>query len=123
MSQLPQDPLLDHEYDGIREYDNPCPTWWHLIFLGSVVFSVFYFVFFHIAPHVGTNGWTVEESYESTVAASQQAQFAEIGELAVDEANILKYMGDQDWLAFGAAVYKTHCKSCHADNGSRAGRA
>ena len=27
-----------------------------------------------------------------------------IGELTVDEASILKYMGDQDWLAFGAAL-------------------
>ena len=29
--------LTDHEYDGIREYDNPCPTWWHMIFLGTAV--------------------------------------------------------------------------------------
>ena len=34
--------LTDHEYDGIREYDNPCPTWWHLVFLGTAVFSVLY---------------------------------------------------------------------------------
>jgi len=23
----------------------------------------------------------------------------------------------KDWLAIGAAVFKTHCKSCHAENG------
>ena len=25
------DSLLDHEYDGIQEYDNPLPMWWKAI--------------------------------------------------------------------------------------------
>ncbi|MFN9977437.1 MAG: cbb3-type cytochrome c oxidase N-terminal domain-containing protein, partial [Phycisphaerae bacterium] len=37
-----RDHLSDHEYDGIREYDNPTPGWWHLIFIGSVFFSIMY---------------------------------------------------------------------------------
>ena len=45
--------LTDHEYDGIREYDNPCPTWWHMIFFGTAVFSVLYFVFFHLGSRAG----------------------------------------------------------------------
>jgi cytochrome c oxidase cbb3-type subunit 3 len=125
MVERVKDELLDHEYDGIREFDNPCPAWWHLIFIGSVVFSVFYFVFFHFGPNVGTNGWTVEESYEKAYSDNLQLQFAEIGELTVDEATILQFMKGpdpeaedaKDWLAIGAVVFKTHCKSCHADNG------
>ena len=27
-----EDRLLDHDYDGIQEYDNPMPRWWVLIF-------------------------------------------------------------------------------------------
>jgi cytochrome c oxidase cbb3-type subunit 3 len=118
MTESTQDNLLDHEYDGIREYDNPCPTWWHAVFLGTAVFSVFYFVFFHIAPHVGTHGWTLAQAYDDTVATNLQLRFADIGELAVDEPTIAKSMHETDWLAVGAAVYKTHCKSCHADDGS-----
>ena len=37
---MAHDQLLDHEYDGIQEYDNPCPGWWHAIFLLTVLFSV-----------------------------------------------------------------------------------
>ena len=27
-----EDRILDHEYDGIREYDNPMPRWWVILF-------------------------------------------------------------------------------------------
>jgi cytochrome c oxidase cbb3-type subunit 3 len=118
MAEQTKDRLLEHEYDGIREYDNPCPAWWHMLFIGTVVFGVFYYMFFQIGPQVGTNGWTLTEAYEDTVAENLKLQFEEIGELSVDEATVLKYMNDPKWLAIGAAVYKTHCKSCHAEDGS-----
>jgi cytochrome c oxidase cbb3-type subunit 3 len=126
MAERPKDELLDHEYDGIREFDNPCPMWWHLIFIGTVVFSVAYWVFFHMGTSYGTNGWTVTEAYENAYADNLQLQFAEIGELTVDQPTILKYMqppdansaDSKDWLAIGATVFKTNCKSCHAEDGS-----
>ena len=31
-----QDRLLDHDYDGIREYDNPMPRWWVAIFWATI---------------------------------------------------------------------------------------
>lgn len=110
--------LLDHEYDGIREFDNPCPSWWHMVFFGTFVFSIVYFVFFHIAPLVGTNGWTLAEAYDEAVADDLTLRFAEIGELTADEPTLLEYMQKPDWLAVGISVYKTHCKSCHGDDGS-----
>ena len=33
MSNTKSDPFTDHEYDGIREYDNPTPDWWVAIFI------------------------------------------------------------------------------------------
>ena len=35
-----QDQLLDHNYDGIQEYDNPLPTWWVTLFWISIVFCI-----------------------------------------------------------------------------------
>ena len=55
---MAHDQLLDHEYDGIQEYDNPCPGWWHAIFALTVLFSIVYFLFFQ----VGSNGWTLADS-------------------------------------------------------------
>jgi hypothetical protein len=41
------DHLLDHEYDGIQEYDNPLPLWWLAIFWATIVFTPLYILFYH----------------------------------------------------------------------------
>jgi cytochrome c oxidase cbb3-type subunit 3 len=137
MVERPRDELLDHEYDGIREFDNPCPAWWHLIFIGSIVFSVFYWAFFHLGPSVGKNGWTPLDAYEQAHADNLNLQFGGV-ELTLDERTMLELMQGtftppadpaaepagassaepKDWLAMGATIFKTNCKSCHAEDGS-----
>ena len=42
-------PIEDHDYDGIRELDNPLPGWWRAMFWGTIVFAAGYFVWFHVA--------------------------------------------------------------------------
>src|SRR3954469_23076157 len=59
-----QDRVLEHEYDGIREYDNPMPRWWLLTVAGTIVFSVVYM--FNIGP-VG-NGKGRVADYEAEMA-------------------------------------------------------
>lgn len=106
--------LLDHEYDGIREFDNPTPGWWTALFVGSCIFSVMYLVFFHMSP----TAWTIEEQYELSVSADLKRQFGEIGDLVADEATMLDYMQKEKWLLVGKAVFEGNCASCHASNGS-----
>ncbi len=38
--------LLDHNYDGIQELDNPLPSWWVWLFYVSIAFAAVYFVYF-----------------------------------------------------------------------------
>ena len=45
----PAERLLDHDYDGIREYDNPLPSWWSLVFAACVAFALLYFAYYDIA--------------------------------------------------------------------------
>ncbi|MGD9714045.1 MAG: cytochrome c [Thermomicrobiales bacterium] len=114
MSGMDQSVIKEHEYDGIQEYDNPTPGWWHLVFLGTCVFSICYYIFFQISPA----SWTVEESYDSAVAADLRLQYAEIGDLKADEETIVRFMNDARWLKVGQSTYKAQCVTCHGAEAS-----
>ncbi len=108
-----RDLLLDHNYDGIQEYDNPLPGWWSGLFVGTIVFSALYLLY----HHSGVEGRSVYDDYEREKAEVFEKRFAELGELTPDKETILKYMNDPKWLAVGESVFKANCVSCHADGG------
>jgi cytochrome c oxidase cbb3-type subunit 3 len=108
-----QGELLDHQYDGIQEYDNPCPGWWKWLFFLSALFAPFYFFYFHI----GKAGITIAKDHENAVANNVRLRFAEIGELTPDEPTMIKYMQKPEWLQVGRSVYEQKCKSCHGEGG------
>ncbi|MCA3006339.1 MAG: c-type cytochrome [Phycisphaerales bacterium] len=104
---------VGHEYDGIREYDNPTPGWWHLIFFATVLFSAFYWIIWEMDPDAPT----LASTHEKQQAAVYKMQFAKLGTLKQDEATLLSLMGDSKWLAVGESMYKANCASCHAADG------
>ena len=112
---MAHDQLLDHEYDGIQEYDNPCPGWWHAIFWLTVFFSVVYFFSSRSAATAGRwpSAWNIGHGrgHESSGSAS-------MGELKNDTATILKYKDDADWMLYANSVFLTNCQSCHGADGS-----
>ena len=44
--EVEEDGTTGHEYDGIKEYDKPLPKWWLVIFFGSIVWGIAYWIFF-----------------------------------------------------------------------------
>ena len=44
-----EDKLLDHNYDGIEEFDNPLPQWWVMLFILCTLFGVVYMFYYHVA--------------------------------------------------------------------------
>lgn len=103
--------LTDHKYDDIQEYDNPLPGWWIWLWVGSIFFSVVYWIYYQSA----VPGRSMLDDYTEKVAANLRLQFAELGELKPDYLTLAKYSKDQRWLMLGESVYKTHCSSCHGD--------
>jgi len=110
---VPADPLTDHEYDGIREFDNPTPGWWYWLFGASVAFSALYLVFFHFS----VAGWTVEDAWSNDQRAEFVRVFGSVGELKKDDESILKQMDNQQFMTIAKAAFIGNCSACHAKDG------
>jgi cytochrome c oxidase cbb3-type subunit 3 len=107
------DELLDHEYDGIREYDNPLPRWWVWIFAGSFWFSIAYF--FHY--HVSHNGQSVAAAYEADVAEAREVQAKASLAEPVNEESLGKLMADAALMNDAKGLFGLRCAQCHGDKG------
>jgi cytochrome c oxidase cbb3-type subunit III len=111
-----EDKLLDHQYDGIQEYDNPMPRWWLLTFAGTVIYSILYV--FNIGP-IG-NGKGRIADYEAEVKAYAAAHPAPTGDIAPER--LAAVIADAGAKELGQTVYATNCASCHrADGGGLIG--
>jgi cytochrome c oxidase cbb3-type subunit 3 len=107
-----------HEYDGIKEYDNPTPGWWIWLFIATVVFSVPYYVFYHLDPEAPT----IYSSWQQAENAATQRVFGQYPDLANDEATYRRLMADRRLMAYAEGLFKLNCSSCHAaDGGGRNG--
>lgn len=40
--------LIDHDFDGIQEYDNDLPGWWKALFLITIIISIIYVPYYHL---------------------------------------------------------------------------
>ena len=52
--EVEEDGTTGHTYDGIQEYDKPLPKWWLVIFFGSIIWGVAYWVLF---PAIWPKSW------------------------------------------------------------------
>lgn len=107
--------ILDHAYDGIREYDNPLPGWWSGIFWLTIVFAAGYWVWFH----VGGWGKTPQAKYQVALAEyTDQKGAREAAEARdVNEESLTRMMQDPKAVAHGEEIFASKCVSCHTENG------
>ena len=113
MNRTDYDQVLNHEYDGIREYDNPTPGWWNWLFALSVVFSVIYWAWYH----VGTESKSIEQDWESAQVAEFKKIFGKLGTLAPDEPTVARMMDDPKMMAVAKGIFAGNCAACHARDG------
>ncbi|MGO2671820.1 cytochrome-c oxidase, cbb3-type subunit III [Psychrobacter celer] len=77
--ELEDDGTTGHAYDGIKEYDKPLPKWWLVIFFGSIVWAIAYWIFF---PAIFPSKWnglaTVEVDGETVPWTSKNELYSEL---------------------------------------------
>jgi cytochrome c oxidase cbb3-type subunit 3 len=108
-----EDRLLDHEYDGIQEYDNPLPRWWVGTFWITIIFSVLYVL---NLPVVGMGKGRVAD-YEAEVAKAADVAAANDPMAGLTAATLEEKSRDQASLELGKVTYASMCSACHAADG------
>jgi len=48
---------MGHEWDGIKEYNNPIPLWWKTTFIACIVYSIGYMIYYPSIPFAGKDGF------------------------------------------------------------------
>ena len=118
MAEHQEPKTTGHTYDGIEEYDNPVPGWWHMLWYASFVFAIVYMPVSLMSPYF----LEPVERLQAAQAREFARLFADIGELENTEETLVNLMADQGWMEFGASVFKGNCVSCHgADAGGLIG--
>lgn len=117
MSQPPSDqppapldqPVRDHVFDGIQEYDKRLPNWWLVTLYGAIVFWVGFW-FYYERAHLGPGN---AEQLERELAVIEAARLAAAP--AVDDSSLWKMSRNTVFVDAGRATFNSTCASCHSD--------
>lgn len=132
MASREKDPLTGvettgHEWDGIRELDNPLPRWWLILFYASIAWAVVYWV---LMP-----AWPLWNDYTKGVRGHSD-RAAVVGELSdlraqrapmferLEQAGLQGVQSDPALLEFaieaGKSAFGDNCATCHGAGGQGA---
>ncbi|PIR33541.1 MAG: cytochrome-c oxidase, cbb3-type subunit III, partial [Alphaproteobacteria bacterium CG11_big_fil_rev_8_21_14_0_20_44_7] len=119
-----------HEWDGIKELNNPAPRWWLWVFFVCVIWSIGYWVLYPAWPTIsgegerggtaGTKEWTQYKKLEEEQAEirARKAKYLE----RFHNANFEEIANDSALyefaLAGGKAAFKDNCATCHGTGGA-----
>ena len=112
-----------HEWDGIKELNNPLPRWWVIIFYATILWAVIYWVFMPAWPALpgmqgytkGTRNYSDRETLSKDIAGleSQRAVFAK----KLVGAPLTQIEKDPQLLSFaleaGRSAFANNCATCH----------
>lgn len=106
-----QDHLLEHNYDGIQEYDNPMPRWWVYIFYATIVFSVLYWL---NVPGFGIGkGRVANYDRDMAAASAAAAKRAASQPASASPAQLVALSKDASALTLGKQAFGQNCAACH----------
>lgn len=95
--------LLDHNYDGIQELDNPLPRWWVYLFYVTIVFAAVYCTYYWFGY-----GDSLAVQHEKALKAMTPQQHS-TETLSFDLSDIN--------LEEGQLLFQSKCAPCHKPDG------
>ena len=105
--------IQDHDYDGIRELNNPLPGWWLMTFYITVIFAVIYFAYYQLF-----GGPTLDKELATEMGAIKTAQQkTEEAAEGKTQQDYLTLVSNPEAIAKGKAEFLAKCIPCHGDKG------
>jgi len=113
-----------HEWDGLKELNNPAPRWWLWVFLLCVLWSIGYWVVYPAWPTLsghtkGNAGWT---QYKKLAAEQHEiVQRRGVFEEKIKTHTLEEIASDPELYQFaiagGRTMFMENCASCHGTGG------
>ena len=111
---------VGHSFDGIEEFDNPLPKWWFMLFIGTIIFALGYWMLY---PGLGNwkgilpgyaDGWTQVKEYNREMLKADE----EYGPIFAKYAGmpITEVAQDPAALKMGGRMFATYCSICHGSD-------
>lgn len=109
-----------HEWDGIKELNNPLPRWWLWSFYASIIFAIGYVIYYPAIPLISsvTQGISGITNRQIVAQELEAANNAKSGMYTKIENASLQEIRDTDELfrfsvAGGQSMFKVYCTQCH----------
>jgi cytochrome c oxidase cbb3-type subunit 3 len=113
-----------HEWDGIRELENPPPRWWTNALYLSGLLVVVYFILYPSLPLIdkstkGLLGWTQIKEYKENLAEVQEKREPFEAKLASMSAEEILADPEMRNYAVGSSkvLFGDNCAACHGVGG------
>ncbi|MBL7998891.1 MAG: c-type cytochrome [Candidatus Kapabacteria bacterium] len=109
MATKEMDKLLEHDADGIQEYDNALPRWWLYGFYFTIVFGVVYMFYYH-----SFGGPSSAQEY-----ANEMSEAALLYKRTAMSPSAMVAKSDAATLATGKAIFEgtnNACYTCHRND-------
>ncbi|MEM9277077.1 MAG: cytochrome-c oxidase, cbb3-type subunit III [Pseudomonadota bacterium] len=111
---------MGHEWDGIKELDNPMPRWWLWTFYATIVFSIGYMIYYPAIPLIetattGISGQTNRGDLKIEMANAEAAKADMINQIASSDLESIRSNETlaRFAVAGGASAFKVYCSQCH----------
>lgn len=109
-----------HEWDGIKELDNPMPRWWLWTFYATIFWALVYTIAYPAWPlatsaTTGILNWSSRADLQAELVSAEAAKSDYIA--AIEKASVEDILADDTLRQFaisaGAAAFKVNCVQCH----------
>jgi cytochrome c oxidase cbb3-type subunit III len=109
-----------HEWDGIRELNNPMPRWWVWTFYATILWSIGYAVAYPAWPLIegatkGVLGYSSRQELAQAVELASVSQKVFVDKIAATPVSEIPKDAELFQFAVngGDAAFKVNCATCH----------